>query len=73
LAPKAYVAAVRTGPAAVTVTVLDVAGDEFLDVVTAKLKVPVETGASAVKSTSALLPLLRLHEAFRSTVIPVAE
>jgi hypothetical protein len=73
LAPKAYVAAVRTGPAAVVVTVLDVAGEEFWEVVTAKLKVPVETGALALKSTSALVPLLRLHAAWRSMVTPVAE
>jgi len=73
LAPKAYVAAVRTGPAAVTVMVLDVADDELLEVVTAKLKVPGEAGASALKSTSALVPPLRLHEAFRSMVRPVAE
>jgi hypothetical protein len=55
------------------VIVLDVAGDELLEVVTAKLKVPVEPGASALKSTSALVPLLRLHEPFRSMVSPVAE
>ena len=73
MAPKAYVAAVRTGPAVVTVMVLDVAGDELSEVVTAKLKVPVEVGASALKSTSALVPLLRLHEALRSMVSPVAE
>jgi len=64
---------VRTGPAAVVVTVLDVAGEEFWEVVTAKLKVPVETGALALKSTSALVPLLRLHAAWRSMVTPVAE
>jgi hypothetical protein len=53
--------------------VLDVAGDELSEVVTAKLKVPVEAGALAVKSISALVPLLRLHEAPRSIVTPVAE
>jgi hypothetical protein len=53
--------------------VLEVAGDEFLEVVTAKLKVPLEAGASALKSTSALVPLLRLHEVWRSMVSPVAE
>ena len=72
MAPKAYVAAVRTGPAAVTVTVFDVAGEEFLEVVTAKLKVPVAAGALARKATSASVPPLRLHEPLRSIVIPVA-
>jgi hypothetical protein len=61
------------GPAEVVVMVFDVAGEELPEVVTAKLKVPVEAGALAVKSTSALLPLLRLHDAWRSMVSPVAE
>ena len=73
MAPKAYAAAVRTGPALVAVILVDVAGDEFLEVVTAKLKVPVEVGALALKSTSAMVPLLRPHEDWRSMVNPVAE
>ena len=72
MAPEAYEAAVKTGPAGVTVMVSDVPGDEFLDVVTAKVKLPVEAGALAVKSTCAAVPWAREHVLCRSTVIPVA-
>jgi hypothetical protein len=44
----------------------------FLDVVTANVNVPVLAGAWAWKSTSAFVPLARVHELDRSTVIPVA-
>ena len=44
----------------------------FLDVVTLKCIVPVLGGASAVKSTSAFWPALRLHLLDSSSVNPVA-
>jgi hypothetical protein len=68
LAPKADDVAVRTGKVAVTRTVLDVPGNGLLEVVTAKVNVPVEAGALAWKSTCTVSPALRVQELSRSMV-----
>jgi hypothetical protein len=71
-APNWYSAADNVGPELPTVTVLEVPGAPLPDAVTEKVNEPVLTGARAVKSTSTLVPLLRVQDALRKMVTPVA-
>ena len=52
-------------------SVLEAAGDPLPEVVTVKVKSPVDEGPAAVKSTSTSSPVATLQEAARSTVIVV--
>jgi len=70
LAPNAYDRADRVSPGLATFTGFDVTGVESVDVVTAKVSVPVVPGALAVKSTSTLLVALMLHDLPSSMVSP---
>ena len=61
-APNWYSAADNVGPELPTVTVLEVPGAPLPDAVTEKVNEPVLTGATAVKSTSTLVPLFRVQD-----------
>ncbi len=59
------------GGAGSTISVLEAAGEPLPEVVTARVKSPMDEGPEAVKSTSTSSPVATLQEATRSTVIVV--